>query len=62
MTLSPDLLRSIEDLHHFLLDLEGFCDVAAFHKEDEDLAARVRAAEYAARARRNDRTPAGNAV
>ena len=62
MTLRPDLLRSIEDLHHFLLDLEGFCDVAAFHKEDEDLAARVRAAEYAARARRNGRTPAGNAV
>src|SRR6516164_9341159 len=32
-------------------DLEGCCDVAAFHKEDEDIAASIRAAEYAARAK-----------
>ena len=51
MTLNSDQVRSVEDLHYFLVGLEGCCDVAAFHKEDEDIAASVRAAEYAARAK-----------
>lgn len=51
MTLNPDQARSVEDLHYFLVDLEGCCDVAAFHKEDEDIASSVRAAEVAARAK-----------
>jgi FkbM family methyltransferase len=55
MTLNPDQVRSIEDLHCFLVDLEGCCDVAAFHKEDEDIAASVRAAEYAARTNQDGR-------
>ena len=55
MTLNSDQVRSVEDLHYFLVDLEGCCDVAAFHKEDEDIAASVRAAEYAARAKWDDR-------
>src|SRR6516164_9341158 len=52
---APFQVRSVEDLHYFLVDLEGCCDVAAFHKEDEDIAASVRAAEYAARAKWDDR-------
>lgn len=47
MTLNLDNASSLEDLHCFLVDLGGFCDVAAFHEEDKDIAARVRAIEHA---------------
>jgi len=51
MTLNLDQVCSLEDLHCFLVDLHGFCDVVAFHKEDEDIAANVRASEYAGRSK-----------
>lgn len=49
MTLSLDQFKALEDLHHFIADLGGFCDVVAFHEEDLDIASHVRASEYAAR-------------
>jgi FkbM family methyltransferase len=50
MSLALDQLNAIEDLHHFISDLEGYCDVVAFHREDLDIAINLRAAEYANRA------------
>jgi FkbM family methyltransferase len=47
MTLNLDQLCSLQDLHHFLVSREGYCDIAAFHNEDRDLAAAIRAAEQA---------------
>jgi FkbM family methyltransferase len=55
MSLTLDQLNAIEDLHHFISDLEGHCDVVAFHREDLDIAINLRAAEYASR------TPTGPA-
>lgn len=52
MTLNLDQVCSLEDLHCFLVDLYGFCDLVAFHKEDLDVAANVRASEYVDRAER----------
>jgi hypothetical protein len=49
MTLNLNQISSLEDLHYSLVDSRGFCDVAAFHSEDEDIAAAVRNAEYANR-------------
>jgi FkbM family methyltransferase len=49
MSLTLDQLNAIEDLHHFISDLEGYCDVVAFHREDLDIAINLRAAEYASR-------------
>jgi FkbM family methyltransferase len=53
MTLNLDNASSLEDLHFFLVDLGGFCDVTAFHEEDKDIAARVRALERAKRTNGN---------
>jgi FkbM family methyltransferase len=50
MSLSLDQRDAIQDLHHFILDLGGFCDVVAFHSEDHDVAINLRAAEHASRA------------
>ncbi len=52
MSLSLDQVDSLLDLHDFLVDLQGFCDVVAFHREDLDIAAAVRGAERAGRARK----------
>ncbi len=52
MSLSLDQVDSLLDLHHFLVDLQGFCDVVAFHREDLDIAADVRRSERAGRARK----------
>ena len=43
MSLSLDQVDSLLDLHDFLVDLQGFCDVVAFHREDLDIAADVAA-------------------
>ena len=51
MALRLDQSCSIEDLHSFLFDLQGFCDVVAFHKEDEEIAGRVRVNEHVERTR-----------
>jgi FkbM family methyltransferase len=50
ISLSLDQRDAIQDLHHFILDLGGFCDVVAFHCEDQDVAINLRAAEHASRA------------
>ena len=50
MSLSLDQRDAIQDLHHFILDLGGFCDVVAYHNEDHDVAINLRAAEHAGRA------------
>jgi hypothetical protein len=50
MSLSLDQRDAIQDLHHFIVDLGGFCDVVAFHSEDHDVAINLRAAEHAGRA------------
>ncbi len=50
MSLSLDQMDSLLDLHHFLVDLQGFCDVVAFHREDLDIAADVRRSERSRRA------------
>jgi FkbM family methyltransferase len=52
MSLSLDQVDSLLDLHHFLVDLQGFCDVVAFHQEDSDVAANIRRSEHAERARK----------
>jgi FkbM family methyltransferase len=57
MSLGLDQLDAIEDLHNFIADLEGYCDIVAFHREDLDIAINLRAAEYASRALKG---PAGN--
>jgi FkbM family methyltransferase len=50
MSVALDQLNAIEDLHHFISDLEGYCDVVAFHREDLDIAINLRTGEYASRA------------
>jgi FkbM family methyltransferase len=50
MSLNLDQFDALEDLHHFIYDLGGYCDVVAFHQEDVELAIRLRASEYASRA------------
>jgi FkbM family methyltransferase len=37
----------LKELHCFLAERRGYCDVVAFHTEDSDVAERVRAFEYA---------------
>jgi hypothetical protein len=49
MTLDLNQIDALEDLHHFISDLGGYCDVVAFHREDADLAISLRASEYASR-------------
>ena len=49
MSLTLDQVNALEDLHRFISDQDGFCDVVAFHTEDLDIAANLRAAEYARR-------------
>ena len=56
MSLSLDQVDSLLDLHHFLVDLQGFCDVVAFHREDLDIAADVRRSVRAGRARKPSAT------
>jgi FkbM family methyltransferase len=50
MGISLDQEMALEDLHHFISDQNGFCDVVAFHREDLEIAIHLRAAEYASRA------------
>ena len=50
MSLNLDQIDALEDLHHFISDLGGYCDVVAFHQEDVELATTLRASEYASRA------------
>jgi len=50
MSLNLDQLCSLQDLHHFLVSRDGYCDVAAFHNEDRDLAGAIRASEGAGKA------------
>ena len=50
MTLTLDQLDALQDLHHFISDLDGYCDVVAFHSEDVEIAISLRAAEHASRA------------
>jgi hypothetical protein len=50
MSLTLDQVSALEDLHHFISEDGGYCDVVAFHREDLDIAINLRAAEYASRA------------
>jgi FkbM family methyltransferase len=50
MSINLDQIDGLEDLHHFIYDLGGYCDVVAFHREDVELAISLRASEYAIRA------------
>jgi FkbM family methyltransferase len=50
MSLTLDQLDALQDLHQFISDLDGYCDVVAFHREDLEIAINLRAAEYASRA------------
>jgi FkbM family methyltransferase len=50
MSLTLDQLDALQDLHQFISDLDGYCDVVAFHREDLEIAISLRAAEYASRA------------
>jgi FkbM family methyltransferase len=50
MSLTLDQVDALQDLHHFISDLDGYCDVVAVHKEDLEIAMNLRAAEYAIRA------------
>jgi FkbM family methyltransferase len=50
MSLTLDQLDALQDLHQFISDLGGYCDVVAFHREDLEIAISLRAAEYASRA------------
>jgi FkbM family methyltransferase len=49
MSLNLNQNDALEDLHHLISDLGGYCDVVAFHREDADLAISLRASEYASR-------------
>jgi len=46
MSLALDQVEALQDLHQFIADQGGFCDVVAFHNEDLEIAIKVRAAEY----------------
>jgi FkbM family methyltransferase len=50
MSLTLDQVDALEDLHHFISNQGGFCDVVAFHTEDLEIAINLRAAESACRA------------
>jgi FkbM family methyltransferase len=50
MSFTLDQLDALQDLHHFISDQGGFCDVVAFHTEDLEIAINLRAAEHASRA------------
>ena len=50
MSLALDQVEVLQDLHHFIADQGGFCDVVAFQNEDLEIAIKLRAAEYAGRA------------
>jgi FkbM family methyltransferase len=50
MSLTLDQVDTLEDLHHFISNQGGFCDVVAFHTEDLEIAINLRAAEHASRA------------
>jgi FkbM family methyltransferase len=50
MSLTLDQLDALQDLHHFISNQGGFCDVVAFHTEDLEIAINLRAAESASRA------------
>ena len=50
MSLTLDQVDALEDLHHFISNQGGFCDVVAFHTEDLEIAINLRAAESASRA------------
>ena len=50
MSLTLDQVTALEDLHRFISDQDGFCDVVAFHREDLDIAINLRAAEHASHA------------
>ena len=52
MTISLDEVRQLKDLHLFLVSSHGFCDVVAFHKEDQDVAANLQASTYAEQSKR----------
>jgi FkbM family methyltransferase len=60
ISLTLDQLDALQDLHHFISDLGGYFDVVAFHKEDLEIAIKIRAAEYANR-RLKERSNNGNA-
>ena len=49
MSLTLDQLDALQELHHFISDQGGFCDVVAFHREDLEIAINLRAAESASR-------------
>jgi FkbM family methyltransferase len=49
MSLTLDQLDALQELHHFVSDQGGFCDVVAFHREDLEIAIHLRAAEHASR-------------
>jgi FkbM family methyltransferase len=50
MSLTLDQLDGLHDLHQFISDLDGYCDVVAFHREDLEIAISLRTAEHASRA------------
>jgi FkbM family methyltransferase len=50
MSLTLDQLDALQDLHHFISNQGGFCDVVAFHTEELEIAINLRAAESASRA------------
>jgi FkbM family methyltransferase len=52
MSLHLEQLCSLKELHYFLMELQGYCDVVAFHREDTDIAEVLRAFEHAERERK----------
>jgi FkbM family methyltransferase len=60
ISLTLDQQDALQDLHHFISDLGGYFDVAAFHEEDLEIAINIRAAEYANR-RLKEGSNSGNA-
>jgi FkbM family methyltransferase len=56
LTLAMDQACSLQDLHSFLVESQGFCDVVAFHQDDEDIAVAVRTAEYTNRINKSSRS------
>jgi FkbM family methyltransferase len=45
-TLKLNQARALHNVHSGLVKSRGFCDVAAFHDEDEDIAEAIRTAKY----------------
>jgi FkbM family methyltransferase len=52
LTLELDRSSALEDLHHYFAEQGGFCDIAAFHAEDSDIAKDLRNLELGASAGR----------